>query len=68
MITNTTDKRFKGLEPGQSVSIDQVEKDGTLGYYPQGQVMGVKAGITRIKKSQLEKQVKAGKLKVDRVR
>lgn len=68
IITNTTDKKFKGLEPGQSATIDQVERDGTLGYYPRGQVMGVKAGITRIQKSQLEKQIKAGKLKVDRVR
>ena len=68
IITNTTDQKFKGLQPGQSVTIDQVERDGTLGYYPGGQVMGVKAGITRIQRSQLEKQIKAGKLKVDRNR
>jgi len=68
IITNTTDKKFKGLEPGQSVTIDQVERDGTLGYYPRGQTPGSKSGITRIQKSQLEKQIKAGKLKVDRVR
>ena len=68
IITNTTNKKFKGLQPGQSVTIDQVERDGTLGYYPSGQVMGVKAGITRIQRSQLEKQIKAGKLKVDRNR
>ena len=68
IITNITDKKFKGLQPGQSVNLAQVEADGTYGYYPGGQVMGEKTGITRIGRSQLEKQVKAGKLKVDRVR
>lgn len=67
-IVNTSDKPIKKLKPGQSVSIAQVEKSGTLGYYPFGQVPGQKTGITRIGRSELEKQIKAGKLKIDRVR
>ena len=67
-IVNTSDKPIKKLQPGQSVSIAQVEKSGTLGYYPFGQVPGQKTGITRIGRSELEKQIKAGKLKIDRVR
>lgn len=67
-IVNTSDKPIKKLQPGQSVSIAQVEKSGTLGYYPFGQVPGQKKGITRIGRSELEKQIKAGKLKIDRVR
>ena len=65
-ITNTTDRKFKGLEPGQSVSIAQVEGDGKLGYFPTGRVDKSKLGITRIGRGELEKQIKAGKLKIDR--
>lgn len=65
-ITNTSDRKFKGLEPGQSVSIAQVEGDGKLGYFPTGRVDKSKAGITRIGRPELEKQIKAGKLKIDR--
>ena len=67
-IVNTTDRRFKKLAPGQAVSLAQVERNGTLGYYPFGQGVGTKAGITRISRSELEKQIKAGKLKIDRNR
>lgn len=67
-IVNTTDRRFKKLAPGQAVSIAQVERNGTLGYYPIGQAPGTKAGITRIGRTELEKQIKAGKLKIDRNR
>lgn len=67
-IVNTTDRRFKKLAPGQAVSIAQVERNGTLGYYPIGQVPGTKVGITRIGRGELEKQIKAGKLKIDRNR
>ena len=63
MITNTTDRKYKGLEPGESVSLDQIEKDGKLGYYGRG-----KEGITRINRIELKRQIKNGKLKVDRVR
>ena len=63
MITNTTDKKYKGLEPGESASLDQIEADGKLGYYGRG-----KAGITRINRIELKRQIKNGKLKVDRVR
>jgi hypothetical protein len=65
-ITNTTNRKYKGLEPGQSVNIDQVEKDGKLGYYPTGQILGKKTGITRISREELKRQIKQGKLKVDR--
>ena len=65
-ITNTSDRKFKGLEPGRSVSIAQVEGDGKLGYFPTGRVDKSKAGITRIGRGELEKQIKAGKLKIDR--
>ena len=65
-VTNTSDRKFKGLEPGQSVSIAQVEGDGKLGYFPTGRVDKSKAGITRIGRAELEKQIKAGKLKIDR--
>ena len=67
-IVNTTDRMFKKLKPGQAVSLAQVERNGTLGYYPLGQGVGTKAGITRISRSELEKQIKAGKLKIDRNR
>ena len=67
-IVNTTDRRFKNLNPGQAVSLAQVERNGTLGYYPLGQGVGTKAGITRIGRGELEKQIKAGKLKIDRNR
>ena len=63
MITNTTDKKYKGLEPGESASLDQIEADGKLGYYGRG-----KEGITRINRIELKRQIKNGKLKVDRVR
>ena len=65
-ITNISDKKLKGLEPGRSVSIAQVEGDGKLGYFPTGRVDKSKAGITRIGRGELEKQIKAGKLKIDR--
>ena len=65
-VTNTSDRKFKGLEPGQSVSIAQVEGDGKLGYFPTGRVDKSKKGITRIGRAELEKQIKAGKLKIDR--
>ena len=65
-VTNTSDRKFKGLEPGQSVSIAQVEGDGKLGYFPTGRVDKSKVGITRIGRPELEKQIKAGKLKIDR--
>ena len=42
-ITNTSDRFLKGLEPGQTATIDQVERDGKLGYYPKGKV-GVQVG------------------------
>lgn len=64
-IQNTTDRRFKGLEPGQRVNIAQIEQDGRLGYYPEGFQPG-KRGIVRINQSALEKALKDGKLKVDR--
>ena len=67
-IVNTTDRRFKNLNPGQAVALAQVESNGTLGYYPSGQVAGSKAGITRIGRGELIKQIKAGKLKIDRSR
>ena len=63
MITNTTDKKYKGLEPGESTTLDQIEKDGKLGYYGRG-----KEGITRINRIELKRQIANGKLKVDRVR
>jgi hypothetical protein len=65
-ITNISDKKLKGLEPGRSVSIAQVESDGKLGYFPTGRVDKSKLGITRIGRGELEKQIKAGKLKIDR--
>ena len=67
-ITNTSDRFLKGLAPGQTVLIDQVERDGKLGYYPKGRAAGSKSGITRISESELKKQVQSGKLKVDRTR
>jgi hypothetical protein len=68
MITNLTDKTFKGLAPGQSVVLSQIEKDGRLGYFPGSRIRGEKVGITRINRDVLIKQIKSGKLKVDRVR
>ncbi len=68
MITNLTDKTFKGLAPGQSVVLSQIEKDGKIGYFPGSRVRGEKVGITRIGRDVLIKQIKSGKLKVDRVR
>ena len=68
MITNITDKTYKGLAPGQSVVLSQVEKDGKLGYFPGSRIRGEKVGITRIGRDVLKKQIKYGKLKVDRVR
>ena len=75
-ITNTSDRFFKGLAPGQTAIIDQVESDGKLGYYPKGRVGGgvgrpsrsSKEGITRISESELKKQVQSGRLKLDRTR
>ena len=67
-ITNITDKTYKGLAPGQSVKISQVEKDGKLGYYAGSRVRGEKIGITRIGRDVLIKQIKSGKLKVDRIK
>ena len=64
-IQNTTDRKFKGLEPGQRVNIAQIEQDGRLGYYPGGFQPG-KVGIVRINQSALEKALRDGKLKVDR--
>ena len=64
-IENTTDRKFKGLEPGQRVNIAQIEQDGRLGYYPSGFQPG-KVGIVRINQSALEKALRDGKLKVDR--
>lgn len=64
-LENTTDRKFKGLEPGQKVNIAQIEQDGRLGYYPAGFQRG-KKGIVRINQSALEKALKDGKLKVDR--
>ena len=61
-IINTSNRDFKGLKQGQSVSIERVEKDGKLGYYGDSGV------ITRISESELRKQVKAGKLKLDNAR
>jgi len=66
-ITNTSDRFFKGLAPGQTATIDQVERDGKLGYYPKGKAAG-KSGITRISESELKKQVQSGRLKLDRTR
>ena len=66
-ITNTSDRFFKGLAPGQTAIIDQVESDGKLGYYPKGRSQG-KSGITRISESELKKQVQSGRLKLDRTR
>ncbi len=66
-ITNTSDRFFKGLAPGQTAIIDQVESDGKLGYYPKGKSQG-KSGITRISESELKKQVQSGRLKLDRTR
>ena len=66
-ITNTSDRFFKGLAPGQTAIIDQVERDGRLGYYPKGKAGG-KSGITRISESELKKQVQSGRLKLDRTR
>jgi len=66
-ITNTSDGFFKGLEPGQTVTIDQVESDGRVGYYPRGKTAG-KTGITRIGDKELRKHVESGKLKTDRTR
>ena len=68
MITNLTDKTFKGLAPGQSVVLSQIEKDGKIGYFPGSRIRGEKVGITRIGRDVLIKQIKSGKLKVDRVR
>jgi len=68
MITNITDKTYKGLAPGQSVVISQIEKDGKLGYFPGSRIRGEKVGITRIGRDVLRKQIKSGKLKVDRIR
>jgi hypothetical protein len=68
MITNLTDKTYKGLAPGQSVVLSQIEKDGKVGYFPGSRVRGEKVGITRIGRDVLRKQIKSGKLKVDRVR
>ena len=68
IITNLTDKTFKGLAPGQSVVLSQIEKDGRLGYFPGSRVRGEKIGITRINRDVLRKQIKSGKLKVDRSR
>ena len=68
MITNLTDKTFKGLAPGQSVVLSQIEKDGKIGYFPGSRIRGEKVGITRINRGVLIKQIKSGKLKVDRVR
>lgn len=67
-IVNTSGRRFKNLNPGQAVALAQVERNGTLGYYPLGQAAGTKVGITRIGRSELEKQIKAGNLKIDRSR
>jgi hypothetical protein len=64
-LENTTDRKFKGLEPGQKVNIAQIERDGRLGYYPTGFQIG-KKGIVRINQTALEKALKDGKLKVDR--
>ena len=66
-ITNTSGGFFKGLEPGQTVTIDQVESDGRVGYYPRGKIAG-KTGITRIGDKELRKHVESGKLKTDRTR
>jgi hypothetical protein len=66
-ISNTSDRVFKGLQPGQTATIDQVERDGRLGYYPKGRTAG-KTGITRIGEAELKKHVTSGKLKVDRTR
>ena len=66
-ISNTSDRVFKGLQPGQTATIDQIESDGRLGYYPRGRTAG-KTGITRIGESELKKHVTSGKLKVDRTR
>jgi hypothetical protein len=68
MITNLTDKTYKGLAPGQSVVLSQIERDGKIGYFPGSRVRGEKVGITRIGRDVLRKQIKSGKLKVDRVR
>jgi hypothetical protein len=68
MITNLTDKTYKGLAPGQSVVLSQIERDGKIGYFPGSRVRGEKVGITRIGRDVLIKQIKSGKLKVDRVR
>jgi hypothetical protein len=68
MITNLTDKTFKGLAPGQSVVLSQIEKDGKIGYFPGSRIRGEKVGITRMGRDVLIKQIKSGKLKVDRVR
>jgi len=68
MITNLTDKTYKGLSPGQSVVLSQIERDGRLGYFPGSRIRGEKVGITRINRETLRKQIKSGKLKVDRVR
>ena len=61
-IINTSNRDFKGLKQGQSVSVERIEKDGKLGYYGDSGV------ITRISESELRKQVKAGKLKLDSAR
>ena len=66
-ISNTSDRVFKGLQPGQTATIDQIESDGRLGYYPRGRTAG-KTGITRIGEAELKKHVTSGKLKVDRTR
>jgi hypothetical protein len=68
IITNLTDKNYKGLAPGQSVVLSQIERDGKIGYFPGSRVRGEKIGITRIGRDVLIKQIKSGKLKVDRVR
>ena len=68
MITNLTDKTYKGLAPGKSVVLSQIEKDGKIGYFPGSRIRGEKVGITRIGRDVLIKQIKSGKLKVDRVR
>jgi hypothetical protein len=68
MITNLTDKTYKGLAPGQSVVLSQIEKDGKIGYFPGSRIRGEKVGITRMGRDVLIKQIKSGKLKVDRVR
>lgn len=68
MITNLTNKTFKGLAPGKSAVLSQIERDGKIGYFPGSRVRGEKVGITRIGRDVLIKQIKSGKLKVDRVR